>query len=276
MFIDTHEILSFLTAEDFIGQSIAVLGIKGSGKSNTAAVLMEELLTAGVPILVVDIAGEYHTLRDKFDQVTVIGRSVETEVQLAITQSNVHQIATTAYKNGRSVILDVSGMPTEARDDILHAYFSETSRQSIHLRIPLVIFLEEAHNWMPQIGRSPLKDTLIAIATEGRKRGLSLIQIGQRSTRIAKDTLTQADVAFLHKVRHPTDMKVYMELIPRPPRWVKERINSLKSGEAVVLIRDRVLRCQMRLRHTRHVGSTPTMADIPAQQLSLLELLDTI
>lgn len=115
MFIDTHEILSFLTAEDFIGQSIAVLGIKGSGKSNTAAVLMEDLLTAGVPILVVDIAGEYHTLRDKFDQVTVIGRSVETEVQLVVTQSNARQIATTAYKNGRSVILDVSGMPTEAR-----------------------------------------------------------------------------------------------------------------------------------------------------------------
>jgi DNA helicase HerA-like ATPase len=276
MFIDTQEILSFLTSEDFIGQSVAVLGIKGSGKSNTAAVLMEELLTAGVPILVVDIAGEYYTLRDKFEQVTVVGRSIDAEVQVVITQNNVHKVAATAYGNGRSVVLDVSGVPSEARDDILWEYFGEVWRQSARLRIPLVIFLEEAHNWMPQVGRSPLKDTLINIATEGRKRGLSLVQIGQRSTRIAKDTLTQADVAFLHKVRHPTDMRVYMELIPRPPRWVKERINSLKSGEAVVLVRDKVLRCQMRLRHTSHPGSTPTMANIPAQQLSLLELLDTI
>lgn len=276
MFIDTHGILNFLTANDFIGQSVAVLGIKGSGKSNTAAVLMEELLAAGMPILVIDIAGEYYTLRDEFEQVTVIGRSIETEVQIAITRNNVYQIAGTAYKNGRSVVLDVSGLPSEARFDILEQYFAEVWQLSATLRIPLVIFLEEAHNWMPQVGRTPLKDTLIDIAAEGRKRGLTLVQIGQRSTRITKDTLTQADIAFLHKVRHPADMKIYEGLIPRPRRWVKERVNALKSGEALVLVRDKVLRCQMRLRRTQHVGSTPTVADIPAQQMSLLELLDNI
>ena len=80
----TENLLS-LEAADLIGQSVAVLGIKGSGKSNTAAVLMEELLIAGIPICVVDIAGEYYTLKDEFPHVAIIGRSYETKVDVQLT-----------------------------------------------------------------------------------------------------------------------------------------------------------------------------------------------
>lgn len=39
------------------------------------------------------------------------------------------------------------------------------------------------------------------------------------------------------------------------------------------MIDDRIVRCAMRLRHTTHVGATPTMANIPSSQLSLLDLM---
>lgn len=39
----------------FIGKSVALLGITGSGKTNTAAVLIEELLGQGLPMTIVDI-----------------------------------------------------------------------------------------------------------------------------------------------------------------------------------------------------------------------------
>ena len=85
--------------------------------------------------------------------------------------------------------------------------------------------------------------------------------------------MTQADIAFLHRVRHPTDLKVYIEMIPRLPRKVRDMVNELRVGQALVLMDERVLRCQIRPRHTTHVGYTPSLADVP-KQLPLLKALD--
>ncbi|MCA9913330.1 MAG: DUF87 domain-containing protein, partial [Anaerolineae bacterium] len=272
MNIDTLELLQ-LTSNRLIGQSVAILGIKGSGKSNTAAVLMEELLDAGIPVTIVDIAGEYHSLKANYPHITVIGRSIYGDVvEIPLTRENTEQVAATAYTNGSSVVIDVSGVYEEdSRDQLLAIYFGTVWRQALQRRIPAVIFLEEAHNYIPQRGRTGVRDLFTRIAAEGRQWGLSLVIVSQRSARIDKDVLTQADIAFMHKVRHPTDMKLYTDIIPRQARWVRERVNGLKAGEALVLVGDQVLRCQMRLRHTQHVGATPTMKNLP-QQLPLFDL----
>lgn len=271
--IDVHGLLQ-MAAGDFIGQSVAVLGIKGSGKSNTAAVLMEQLLTAGIPIAVVDIAGEYHTLRERFDQVTVIGRGVRaTTAQVALHTGNAADVAETAYLNGAPVVMDLSGVPHDAREELLFAYFGRIWQLSATVRIPLVVFLEEAHNWIPQRGRTAVSSLFTAVATEGRKNGLSLVMVTQRSARVDKDVLTQADVAFLHRVRHPIDLRVYQEMIPRPPRKVQDMVHRLKTGDALALVGEDILRIRVRERTTRHVGATPTAASIPAAQRSLFELL---
>ena len=44
-------------ANQFVSELTAILGVRGSGKSNTASALVEELLDKGVPIVVVDIEG---------------------------------------------------------------------------------------------------------------------------------------------------------------------------------------------------------------------------
>lgn len=273
MNIDIHYMLDNYPADFFIGQSIGILGIKGSGKSNTAAVFMEEFLTANLPILIVDIAGEYWSLQEKYPHITVIGKSIETNVQIAITLDNAANVAETAYLNGASTVFDLSGYEDADREQMLNLYINRIWALSAECRIPLIIFLEEATNFIPQSGDTSCKRTLIRIATEGRKRGLSLIMISQRSAQVNKNALTQADILFLHKVRHSIDMDVYKKLIPYKPGVVEEKVNKLKVGEALVLIEDKVLRCTIRLRHTKHIGSTPTTENIPVQQLSLFELL---
>jgi hypothetical protein len=64
-----------------------------------------------------------------------------------------------------------------------------------------------------------------------------------------------------------------IEMIPRMPRKVRDMVNELRVGQVLVLMDERVLRCQIRQRHTEHVGFTPSLADVPVKQLSLLELL---
>ncbi len=262
MNIDEFSLLP-LDVKDFLGQSVAVLGIKGSGKSNTAAVLAEELLAANVPLCIVDVAGEYAGLKERF-KVFSVGCSLQpSTLDAKLSPERAAAAAKRSYERGVSVILDVSGYNRQAREIFLLEYMTAIWNLAQTLRYPYTLFLEEAHNYIPQSGQSAVTGVLTDIACEGRKRGLGIVMIGQRSARIDKNVLAQADIVFLHRVRHPADMSVYYDLIPRDRRKVQDLVSRLKVGDALILFGEEVQRHRIRLRHTPHWGYTPSLADLP-------------
>ncbi|MBE2223146.1 MAG: ATP-binding protein [Anaerolineae bacterium] len=272
MALDTYGRLS-IRPETFIGESVAVLGIKGSGKSNTGAVLMEECLDLGLPIIVVDLEGEYYTLKDAYPNVAIVGNSLECKVDMPLTDDNAREVGVKAYRNGMSVVVDLSGEPTENHEGLIQRMFVGIWDAAKVARIPAVIFLEECHNWIPQAGKTGVSGIFVRIATRGRKRGLSLVMMSQRSSMVDKNVLTQADICFLHKVRHPADLDVYKGLIPRDNKWVTEKVSKLKTGEVLLLKGETVMAHQIRLQKTRHAGATPTIAKVPVTQMSLMDLM---
>src|SRR5258707_9028701 len=112
MQIDVGDALE-LTIEEIIGQRIAVLGISGSGKTNTVAVLAEELLPH-LPVTICDIEGEYYGLKERFD-ILVAGQSEHAEVPLF--KENAASLAEVSIRRGISIILDLSEYePGEMQD----------------------------------------------------------------------------------------------------------------------------------------------------------------
>src|SRR5882724_520432 len=103
MNIDTEGMLPLTTAS-FVGKSAALLGITGSGKTNTAAVIIEELLASGLPLTIVDIEGEYYGIKQRHD-VLIAGKSEQSE--LFIGPENAAQVAEISLQRGISVILDL-------------------------------------------------------------------------------------------------------------------------------------------------------------------------
>lgn len=263
MNIDEFALLP-LRVDDFLGQSVAVLGIKGSGKSNTAAVLAEELLAANVPLCIVDVAGEYAGLKERFE-IFSVGCSLQPNtLDAKLSPERAAAAAKRSYERGVPVILDVSGYNRQVREIFLLEYLTTIWNLAQTLRHPYVLFLEEAHNYIPQSGQTPLTAVLTDYACEGRKRGLGVISIGQRSARIDKNVLAQADILFLHRVRHPADMSVYYDLIPRERKKVQDMVARCKVGDAIVLFGEEVQRHRIRMRHTPHWGYTPSLADLPS------------
>ncbi len=264
MKIDVNNLLG-LKAEHFLGQSVAVLGIKGSGKSNTAAVIAEELLEAGVPFCIIDIAGEYFGLKEKY-KIFSVGLSVNSDLDAKLSPSSAAKCAERSYTRSVPVILDVSGFNMETRELFVKNYLEHLWELSLRLRHPYLVFVEEAHNYIPQSGTTDITPVMTQIATEGRKRGLGIVMIGQRAARIDKNVLTQADICFLHKVRHPADLRVYYELVPRKPAQVRASVSKLRIGDTLVLWGDNAQRHTIRLRTTSHGGYTPTMDDLPEER----------
>lgn len=240
-----------------VGESVAVLGIKGSGKTNTAAVLIEELLAQSLPLTIVDIEGEYWGLRERFE-IVVAGRSRNVDLEVSPEQAGA--IARFSLLNSVSVILDLSEFSQDDMMRFLLKYFKALWDASFDVRKPYEIVLEEAHEFVPQGIRTPLKEVITRIALRGRKRGLGIIAVSQRSAKVEKDVLTQAAILFLHRVVHPIDVKVYQDILPLPPRDVESMLGRLKPGQVIVLKDYQAAVIQVRLRYTYHVGATPELS----------------
>ena len=243
--------------EDIYGKAIAVLGVRGSGKTNTAAVFVEELLSKGIPVIVLDIDGEYWTLRESYD-VLIVSADEKADIQLDISDSEqAFRLAKALFDTYIPAVIDLSEFIIDEYSGYLVAFLEEVWRSSKLYRHPLFLLIEEAHEFIPQGYSSPVKNVLVRIALRGRKRGLGLIMVSQRSAKVDKDVLSQAEYYVLHKVMHPADLRVYKELLPLNPREIESVIPKLGVGEALFYDGLGVRKVKVRKRRTFHIGYTP-------------------
>lgn len=257
MQLDVDAKLNFTTA-DMIGSRAAVLGVSGSGKSMTARVLVEELLPS-IPMTLVDIEGELWSLKEQFD-ILHVGGNFRAEPDLIVAPDDAGQLATWVWANNVSVILDMSEFDkTEERDRFLLNYFEALWIAANRAPKPHTVLIEEVHEFVPEDGTSPIKDLFIRYAKRGRKRGVGMIFVSQRSAEVSKALLTQASTFFLHRVSFPSDMGVYTKLLPMiPPKQVPTRVGALKSGDCLTVHDGVVDQVRIRMSQTHHVGATPT------------------
>jgi DNA helicase HerA-like ATPase len=52
---------------DAVSRTFGILAVRGAGKSNTAAVMAEEMFAAGLPFVVIDPVGSWYGLRSSAD-----------------------------------------------------------------------------------------------------------------------------------------------------------------------------------------------------------------
>jgi len=264
-----------LNLEDLIGQCVAILGIRGSGKSNTAGVIFEELLQHNYPLSIVDIEGEYFGLKEKYE-VLVVGTGEGVEIEIDAHCAG--EIAQVSMEQNVPVVLDLSGFLSEERTELLKAYLSSLWNLAGTLRKPYMIGIEEAHEFIPQGVKNELKEMIARIALRGRKRGLGGIVVSQRSAKVDKDVLSQAGMLFLHRVVHEVDMRVYSELLPWRKTEVKEIINSLDTGDCIYVNGDNILPIYVRERSTFHAGFTPSLEAVTSPELKSVSasIIETI
>ncbi|MCY0874003.1 MAG: ATP-binding protein [Acidianus infernus] len=139
----------------------------------------------------------------------------------------------------RSVIIDMNEWNDEAFNFLFKFLDSFWNLSKVY-RTNVFLVLEEAHEFIPQGERTKISEEITRFALRGRKRGIGMIMISQRSARVNKDVLTQSEVYFLHKVVHPVDLKVYREILPLKTKEVADVVKSLDVGEALLYMNGRV------------------------------------
>ncbi|MFC6723503.1 ATP-binding protein [Halobium palmae] len=233
-------------------------GKSGSGKSNSAGVLLEEILGRGIPALIVDTDGEHVALKEEYELLHA-GASAECDVN--VTAESAHTVADVVLDSNVPTILDVSGFFDE--DEVVDLVAGVARRLFIRqrsLQKPLLLVLEECHEFIPQKGKDDASEVLVKVAKRGRKRGIGMLGLSQRPADVSKEFITQCDWLAFHRLTWPNDTDVVGDLVDRDHA---EAVQDLATGEAFLLADwgRGVRRVQWRQKDTPDYGSAPAIEE---------------
>ncbi|MHA1380977.1 MAG: ATP-binding protein [Candidatus Helarchaeota archaeon] len=127
--------------------------------------------------------------------------------------------------------------------------------------LPVVILIEEAHNFCPQNELTPSKTIIRRIGREGRKFGLFLILTSQRIVGLDKDVLSQCNTKLTLKVDSLTDINYIRPYLSFRSEKDFQKLADLPTGVAFIsgtsVPSPTLVRIKKRM--TRDGGTTPSL-----------------
>ncbi len=112
------------------------------------------------------------------------------------------------------------------------------ARVSGDLKLPVLLVLEEAHNFVPARANTPAEERAIIttkqIAQEGRKFGVGLILISQRPSRLDETTLSQCNSYVIMRMVNPADQNFVRRVIESLGEDEAKLLPDLDVGEAIL------------------------------------------
>ncbi|WP_435320418.1 ATP-binding protein [Haloarchaeobius sp. TZWSO28] len=243
-----------------------VTGKSGSGKSNTASVIAEELLEAGYPLLIVDTDGEYYGLKEEYE---LLHAGADEECDIQIAPEHAERMAHLALEENVPIILDVSGY---LDDSVANELILETTKHLFakekKLKKPFLLVVEEVHEYIPEGGgMDETGKMLIKVGKRGRKHGLGIMGISQRPADVKKDFITQANWMVWHRLTWENDTKVVGRILGNE---YEKRVTDLNAGQAFMMsdwAEADIRTIQFRRKRTFDAGATPGLDDFERPEL---------
>jgi DNA helicase HerA-like ATPase len=138
-------------------------------------------------------------------------------------------------QKGKCTIINLRGTPPDIQELIVNrvgnALFELRKMGKIP---PMMLVVEEAHNFCPQQGQVACSKIFRTIASEGRKFGLGLMIITQRAAKVDKNVLSQCNTQVILKVTNPNDLKAIAASIEGLTPGMEEEIQRLPIGSGII------------------------------------------
>jgi uncharacterized protein len=266
-----------------VTETFAILAKRGSGKTYTAAVMVEEMLDAQLPVIVIDPVGVWWGLKSSADgtkpgHAVVVFGGDHADVPLEPTAGEL--LADVIVDERIPAVLDLSGLSKTAARRVV-ADFAE--RLYHRNRSVLHVVIDEADAFAPQKTFADGARTLGAIedlVRRGRARGIGVTLITQRPAVLNKDVLTQAEVLVALRMTGPRDVAAIDEWVrlhadEDQAREVKASLPSLPVGTAWFWSPgwlDVLQRVEVRPRRTYDSSATPKAGEVRRAPKALAEI----
>ncbi len=139
-------------------------------------------------------------------------------------------------------VLDLSGVPSEAVGVVVavvtRMVFEFNLWNPERERLPVLLVLEEAHNYVPSKsdGRfTAARGAVERVTKEGRKYGIGMIVVSQRPKELSETVLSQCNTFIAMRLTNPEDQNYVRRLVPDSLGGLMNMLPALRTGEALIL-----------------------------------------
>ena len=161
-------------------------------------------------------------------------------------------------EDGKTTIINLKGVAPDIQQMIVKRLATVAfEMRKKNVIPPMMMVVEEAHNYCPQGTTVLSSKPLATIASEGRKFGLGLMVISQRPAKIDKNVLSQCGTQIILKVTNPNDVKAIAQSIEGLTNGMTDEIQTMPIGMAMIVGAgiESPLLVEVRPRESRHGGT---------------------
>jgi len=198
----------------------------GAGKSWTVRKFVEEAY-GKYPIIILDVEGEFGTLREKYDFL-LAGKDgdIPTDIRTA------DLLARKVLELNTSIIIDLYELKHQERLRYVRYFLDAMINAPKDLWKPFIIVLDEVHLFVPQSSESEASSAVIDLATRGRKRGFCLVACTQRINKADKDVIAElANNCLVGRTALDVDLKRVADILGFTSKEQIRQIRELEVGE---------------------------------------------
>ena len=213
----------------FLYQVIFIGGKRGSGKSWTAGVMMEELNRLGLQFVCFDALNSHGHLSEL--------NGIESIKPAKNESINMQKFINKLKKGNSSLVINLSEIPLDTQHKLV-AEYCESMLETDFKGNGVMTILEECQDFVPQLGRPPSFNSIVRLCKLGRAKGYGVTLISQRPAAVSKEALSQASIYMIHNVINTKDLEAVREQLSfgtdkSEIRKITDGINYASPGELV-------------------------------------------
>ena len=171
---------------------------------------------------------------------SALRRMEKTNQKVALTSEPLPTDRTKLVQYGKVSVVSLAGYTSDFQATIYSLIANEIfgARVQSKLDLPVLLLLEEAHNFVPARANTNAEQNSITttkqIAQEGRKFGVGLILISQRPSRLDETTLAMCNSFIIMRMVNPADQNFVRKVIESLGEDEAKLLPDLDKGEAIL------------------------------------------
>ena len=190
-----------INIENLIQTGMVIMANSGAGKSYTIRRIAEQAVK-NIQVIIIDPEGEFSSLREKFDFI-LAGKDADVPVEIRSAE----MLAVKLLELEKSAIIDLYELHPQQRQTYVKLFCEAIVNCPKKLYHPVLIILDEAHEYVPEGKPSEATWAVESLASRGRKRGQRLILATQRMAKISKNATAEANNKLIGRASQDIDMK---------------------------------------------------------------------
>lgn len=211
--------------DTLVNSRLLIQANSGGGKSWVIRRLLEQS-HGHVQQIVIDLEGEFSTLREKYDYI-LAGKDGDVQAD----PKTAALLARKLLELNVSAIIDLYELHHYERRLFVKNFLTAMVNAPKELWHECLVIVDEAHVFCPEKGQSEASEAVIDLATRGRKRGFAAVLATQRLSKLHKDAAAECNNKLIGRTGLDVDMKRAAEELGFTSKEQYLSLRALEPGE---------------------------------------------